>query len=48
MYLLDTNVFVTPKQTYYGFDLVPGFWVSLITAHANLTVHSVRAVYLEL
>jgi hypothetical protein len=48
MYLLDTNVFVTPKQTYYGFDLVPGFWVSLITAHANLTVHFVRAVYLEL
>lgn len=48
MYLLDTNVFVTPKQTYYGFDLVPGFWISLINAHTNLTVHSVRAVYLEL
>lgn len=48
MYLLDTNVFVTPKQTYYGFDLVPGFWISLINAHTNLSVHSVRAVYLEL
>lgn len=48
MYLLDTNVFVTPKQTYYGFDLAPGFWISLINAHSNLTVHSVRAVYLEL
>lgn len=48
MYLLDTNVFVTPKQRYYGFDIVPGFWTSLLSAHTNLTVHSVRAVYFEL
>lgn len=41
-------MFVTPKQTYYGFDLVPGFWISLVKAHTNLTVHSVRSVYLEL
>lgn len=48
MYLLDTNVFVTPKQTYYGFDFVPGFWTSLLSAHTKLSVHSVRSVYLEL
>lgn len=48
MYLLDTNVFVTPKRTYYGFDFVPGFWTSLLSSHTSLAVHSVRAVYLEL
>ena len=23
---LDTNVFITPKNSYYSFDLAPGFW----------------------
>ena len=23
---LDTNVFITSKNTFYGFDIAPGFW----------------------
>ncbi len=23
---LDTNVFITPKNSYYSFDIAPGFW----------------------
>ena len=23
---LDTNVFITPKDRYYSFDIAPGFW----------------------
>lgn len=26
MYLLDANVLINAKNTYYPFDLVPGFW----------------------
>jgi len=25
-YLLDSNVFIQPKNTYYAFDLVPSYW----------------------
>lgn len=28
-FLLDTNIFVTPYQNYYPFDLAPGFWKQL-------------------
>lgn len=24
MFLLDANTFITPKNSYYGFDLAPG------------------------
>lgn len=29
MYLLDTNTFIEAKNRYYGFDIVPSFWVKL-------------------
>ena len=47
-YLLDTNVFVSAKRTYYGFGLCPGFWEWLDQAHATGIVASVEAVYDEL
>lgn len=47
-YLLDTNVFVNAKRSYYGFNLCPGFWAWLDGAHAGGTVASVAAVYDEL
>lgn len=25
-YWLDTNVFITPKNTFYAFDFAPGYW----------------------
>lgn len=25
-YLLDTNIFITAKNSYYAFDICPGFW----------------------
>jgi len=30
VYLLDTNVFVTAAETYYAFDIAPGFWNALV------------------
>ncbi|VVB63885.1 Uncharacterised protein [uncultured archaeon] len=30
VYVLDTNVFVEAARRYYAFDIVPGFWKSLI------------------
>lgn len=29
-YVLDANVFIEAKNRYYGFDICPGFWVSLV------------------
>ena len=25
-YLLDTNIFIEPKNSYYDFSICPGFW----------------------
>ncbi len=48
MFLLDANTFITPKNSYYGFDLAPGFWTWLERAHTAGTVASVEAVRQEL
>jgi hypothetical protein len=48
MYLLDSNVFITAKNSYYGFDFVPGFWGALHAGNAAQSVFSVRAVYDEM
>ena len=48
MFLLDANTFITPKNSYYGFDLAPGFWTWLERAHAAGWVASVEAVRQEL
>ena len=28
-FLIDSNIFITPYQNYYPFDLAPGFWKQL-------------------
>ncbi len=30
IYLLDTNVFIEAKNSYYGFAVCPGFWSSIL------------------
>ena len=47
-YLLDTNVFITAKQRYYGFQLCPGFWDWLIDANGRGVVFSHQQVLSEL
>ena len=32
-YLLDANAFIEAKDRYYGFDICPGYWSSLIAQH---------------
>lgn len=46
--LLDANVFITAKNTYYGFDLVPAFWTWLGREAAAGTLASTDLVYREL
>lgn len=48
MYLLDANVFITSKNSAYGFDIAPGFWEWLDAAYAGSLAASVRAVGDEL
>jgi hypothetical protein len=48
MRLLDTNVFITAKNTYYGLDLVPAFWSWLDEQAAAREVASTDMVYDEL
>lgn len=47
-YLLDANVFVTAKNTHYGFDFVPGFWDWLSVNHHAGKVRSIDKVEQEL
>jgi predicted nucleic acid-binding protein len=47
-YLLDSNVFIEAKNSYYGFDFAPGFWEWLNKEHANENVFSIQMVRDEL
>lgn len=46
--LLDANVFITAKNTYYGLDLVPAFWSWLEPQARVGTLASTDLVYDEL
>ena len=46
--LLDSNVFITAKNTYYGLDLVPAFWSWLETQAQSGEIMSTDLVYQEL
>lgn len=46
-YWLDADVFITPKNGYYSFDIAPGFWRLLEQAAAR-GIASPTAVYDEL
>ena len=47
-YLLDANVFVEAKDRYYGFDICPGFWASLIAQNESKRVFSIDKIENEL
>lgn len=48
MRLLDANVFIEAKNTYYGLDLVPAFWSWLEQAASSGELASTDLVYDEL
>jgi hypothetical protein len=48
MYLLDANVFIQAKNSYYGFDIVPAFWEWLVDANERGLVASIEKVAEEL
>ena len=39
-YIIDSDVLITAKNSYYAFDLCPGFWDSLMAHHHAGHVHS--------
>lgn len=47
-FLLDTNVFIQPKNTWYPFDVVPGYWDFLRKELGGECVRSITPVYEEL
>jgi len=47
-YLLDSDVFITAKNTCYAFDICPGFWDSLLYHYSKQTVFSINRVRNEL
>ena len=48
MYLIDSDVLITAKNSYYAFDLCPGFWKSLLDKHRSGQVHSLDRNRMEL
>lgn len=48
MYLIDSDVLITAKNSYYAFDLCPGFWNSLLDKHQSGQVHSLDRNRMEL
>lgn len=48
MYLIDSDVLITAKNSYYAFDLCPGFWNSLLEKHQNSQVYSLDRNHMEL
>ena len=47
-YVLDANVFIEAKNNYYGFELCPGFWTSLIDLHRAKSVFCIDRICDEL
>ena len=47
-YLLDANVFIEAKNRYYGFDICPGFWSSLIVQNEASRIFSIDRIADEL
>lgn len=47
-YLLDSDVFIAAKNSYYAFAICPGFWNSLIHHHCSGSVFSIDKVKSEL
>jgi len=47
-FVLDANTFIEAKDRYYGFDICPGFWTSLITQHEAKRIVSIDRIRNEL
>lgn len=47
-YLIDSNVLIEAHRRYYGFDLCPGFWESIVWLHGQNRVLSLDKVRDEL
>ncbi len=47
-YLIDTNIFIELKNSYYDFAVCPGFWDWVKWAHAKGKAYSTRGVMGEL
>ena len=45
---LDTNVFITPKNSYYSFDIAPGFWTFIDEQAESGEIAAPALVYDEL
>lgn len=48
LFVIDSDVLITAKNLYYGFDLCPGFWSWLIRQHEAGRVGSIDRVRNEL
>jgi hypothetical protein len=47
-YIVDSDVFISAKNAYYGFEICPGFWDSLIDHHQSGLVNSLDRIRDEL
>ncbi len=47
-YVLDANTFIEAQNRYYGFDICPGYWTSLLTQHDSKHVCSIDRIATEL
>jgi hypothetical protein len=47
-YVLDANAFIEAKDRYYGFDICPGYWSSLIVQHDAKRLFSIDRIAEEL
>ena len=47
-YLIDSDVLITAKNSYYAFTICPGFWKSLLHGHSHGHLHSIDRVKQEL
>ena len=47
-YILDSNVFIDAKNTYYAFDICPAFWEFIIASYSAKLLFSIDEVEREL
>lgn len=47
-YILDANTFITAKNSYYAYDIVPSFWNSLLQEFRKDNIKSIDAVESEI
>lgn len=47
-YIIDSNIFIEAQNTYYCFDVCPGFWDFLSQRFASGELISIRNVYDEI